>query len=113
MLFDDLFSLEKHTNDWFGFNYNETVYALYAVFLLAACLVNVFDVRITSFLNTVSAYWHMLGVAIIVVVLIVVPNHHQSVSLRVRRGKSMRPATGTTRRASTTRRSGSSSVSAC
>ena len=30
VLFDDLFSLEKHTNDWFGFNYNETVYALYA-----------------------------------------------------------------------------------
>src|SRR5215831_17289102 len=80
VLFDDLFSLEKHTSDWFGWNYNETVYALYALFLLAACLINVFDVRITSFLNTVSAYWHMLGVAIIVIVLIVVPKHHQSFS---------------------------------
>ena len=65
-LFDDLFSFEKHLNDWFGFSYNETVYALYAVFLLAACLINVFDVRITSMLNTVSAYWHMAGVAVIV-----------------------------------------------
>jgi amino acid transporter len=79
VLFDDLFSFEKHTNDWFGFNYNQTVYFLYALFLLAACLINVFDVRITSFLNTISAYWHMLGVAIIVVVLIVVPSHHQSI----------------------------------
>ena len=35
VLFDDLFSFEKHTNDWFGFNYNETVFALYAVLLLA------------------------------------------------------------------------------
>ena len=73
VLFDDLFSFEKHMNDWFGFNYNETVYALYAVLLLAVCLINVFDVRITAMLNTVSAYWHMLGVALIVIVLIVVP----------------------------------------
>ncbi len=80
VLFDDLFSFEKHTNSWFGFNYNETVFALYAVFMLAACIINVFDVRITSLLNTVSAYWHMLGVAIIVLVLIVVPSHHQSLS---------------------------------
>ncbi len=80
VLFDDLFSFEKHMNDWFGFNYNETVYALYAVLLLAVCLINVFDVRITAFLNTFSAYWHMIGVAFIVIVLIVVPNHHQSAS---------------------------------
>ena len=80
VLFDDLFSFEKHMNDWFGFNYNETVYALYAVLLLAVCLINVFDVRITSMLNTISAYWHMIGVAIIVIVLIFVPSHHQSLS---------------------------------
>jgi amino acid transporter len=79
-LFDDLFSFEKHTNAWFGWNYNETVYALYALLLLVVCLINVFDVRITSLLNTVSAYWHMVGVAIIVIVLIVVPKHHQSLS---------------------------------
>jgi amino acid transporter len=79
-LFDDLFSFEKHTNSWFGFNYNETVFALYVVFLLAACLINVFDVRITALLNTVSAYWHMVGVAVIVIVLIIVPKHHQSLS---------------------------------
>ena len=80
VLFDDLFSFEKHMNDWFGFNYNETVYALYAVLMLAVCLINVFDVRVTALLNTFSAYWHMLGVAFIVIVLIVVPSHHQSAS---------------------------------
>src|SRR5262245_28217941 len=79
VLFDDLFSWEVHLNNWFGFDYNETVYFTYALFLLAACLVNVFDVRITSLLNTVSAYWHMAGVAVIVLVLIIVPDHHQSV----------------------------------
>jgi amino acid transporter len=78
VLFDDLFSWERHLNDAFGFDYNETVYFTYALFLLAACLINVFDVRITSLLNTVSAYWHMAGVAVIVLVLIIVPDHHQS-----------------------------------
>jgi amino acid transporter len=78
VLFDDLFNFETHLKSWFGFDYNETVYALYAVLLLTVCLINVFDVRITSMLNTVSAYWHMIGVAVIVIVLIVVPKHHQS-----------------------------------
>src|SRR5215468_5712573 len=78
VFFDDLFSYEKHMNSWFSMDYNESVYFLYAVFLLAACLVNVFDVRISSLLNTVSAYWHMAGVAFIVLVLIVVPDHHKS-----------------------------------
>jgi amino acid transporter len=78
VLFDDLFSWEKHLHSAFGFDYNETVYFTYALFLLTACLINVFDVRITSLLNTVSAYWHMAGVAVIVIVLLVVPDHHQS-----------------------------------
>ena len=44
----------------------------------APCLINVFDIRITAGLNTISAYWHMVGVAFIVLVLIIVPDHHQS-----------------------------------
>jgi amino acid transporter len=80
VLFDDLFSWETHLNNWFGFDYNETVFFTYALFLIAVCLINVFDVRITSTLNTISAYWHMLGVAFIVIVLIIVPKHHQSFS---------------------------------
>src|SRR5207342_3774468 len=32
VLFDDLFSFEKHMDDWFGMNYNETVFTLYVAF---------------------------------------------------------------------------------
>jgi amino acid transporter len=39
-----------------------------------------FKVSITSLLNQISAYWHMIGVAVIVVILIVVPDNHQSLS---------------------------------
>jgi amino acid transporter len=65
-------------NDWFGFSANTSIYVLYAIFLGAAAIVNLFQVSITAMLNTVSAYWHMAGVAFIVLVLIVVPDRHQS-----------------------------------
>jgi amino acid transporter len=78
VLFDYWFSYQERMNDWFGMGFNGSVYTLYAIFLLAACLINVFDIRITAGLNTISAYWHMAGVAFIVLILIIVPNDHQS-----------------------------------
>ena len=59
--------------------------------------INMFKVTITAMLNTVSAYWHMVGVAFIVLVLIIVPNQHQSFGVRVH-------ATPSTRRATAARR---------
>jgi amino acid transporter len=78
ILADYWFDYSAHMNDWFGASANASIYIAYAVFLLAACLINVFDIRITAGLNTISAYWHMLGVAFIVLVLIIVPDQHQS-----------------------------------
>jgi amino acid transporter len=80
ILFDYWFSYTTRMNDWFGASTNASIYILYALFLLAACLINVFDIRITSGLNMISAWWHMLGVAFIVGVLIIVPDRHQSLS---------------------------------
>ncbi len=67
-------------DDWFGTSFNASTYMLYAIFLLGAVLINIFNIRITSGLNMVSAWWHMVGVVLIVGVLIVVPDHHQSLS---------------------------------
>jgi amino acid transporter len=78
VLFDYWFDYSARMNDWFGASANGSIYILYALFLLAACLINVFDIRITAGLNTISAYWHMAGVAFIVLVLIIVPDQHQS-----------------------------------
>ncbi len=80
VLFDYWFNYANRMNDWFGFSYNTSVYVLYAIFLIATALINMFQVSITAMLNTISAYWHMAGVAFIVLVLIIVPNHHQSFS---------------------------------
>jgi len=74
------FAYTTHMDDWFGASANASIYIMYAILLLAACLVNVLNVRITSGLNQISAYWHMVGVVVIVGILIIVPDNHQSFS---------------------------------
>ena len=80
VLFDDWFSYTKHMNDWFGMSFNAATYIVYAVFMLAAVIINLLNIRLTSGLNMISAWWHMIGVVLIVGILIVVPDHHQSLS---------------------------------
>ena len=68
-------------NLWFDYpNTKEWTLLTYTVVMLIAVLLNMFKVSITAMLNTISAYWHMVGVLFIVLVLIIVPDNHQSVS---------------------------------
>src|SRR5215218_3420466 len=64
------------------FDYPNTVRWIlftYGIILLAAGLVNMLKVPITAALNSFSAWWHMVGVLVIVGILIVVPDEHKSV----------------------------------
>jgi amino acid transporter len=80
VLFDLWFSYSKHMDDWFGASFNMSTYILYAAFMLAALIINMFNIRLTSGLNMISAWWHMAGVVLIVGILIIVPDQHQSIS---------------------------------
>jgi len=80
VLLDYWFGYFQQMNDIFGASGNASYYLLYAFFMLCACLINFFNIRVTAGLNTISAYWHMIGVAFIVIVLIIVPDKHQSLS---------------------------------
>ncbi|TKA08082.1 amino acid permease [Actinacidiphila oryziradicis] len=51
---------------------------LFAAILVLHGLLNTFGVRIVALLNDISVWWHVLGVALIVAVLALVPDHHQS-----------------------------------
>jgi amino acid transporter len=57
-----------------------TVFLTFTAIMAAHLLLNLNGVRILAGLNSFSAWWHMVGVAVIVLVLIVVPDHHQSAS---------------------------------
>src|SRR3954454_16996394 len=58
---------------------HEIIY-VYAAILALHALMNIFSVRLVAFLNDVSVWWHVAGVLVIVGVLIIVPDHHQSAS---------------------------------
>jgi amino acid permease (GABA permease) len=65
------------------FNYPTTpgwIVLIYAVALFLHGLLNTFGVGLVALLNDISVWWHLIGVAIIFVVLIFVPSHHQSAS---------------------------------
>lgn len=53
---------------------------IFCAILLLHAVLNLFGVRLVSLLNSASVWWHLAGVALIVAVLAIVPDHHQSVS---------------------------------
>jgi amino acid transporter len=55
-------------------------FAVFAVIAIMCGVVNVFSRQLISLLFNVSAWWNIIGVLAIVVILIVVPSHHASLS---------------------------------
>jgi len=55
-----------------------TIFVVYTILIAAHLALNLINITFLGQLNTFSAWWHMIGVAVIVVVLIVVPGKHQS-----------------------------------
>ncbi|MFF7415366.1 amino acid permease [Streptomyces lydicus] len=51
---------------------------LFALILLLHAALNTFGVRIVAVLNSISVWWHLLGVLLIVGALALLPSHHQS-----------------------------------
>ena len=73
--------------DIFGINFGDEAHILAEIFLLFALILLAPRDRSTSaartcssLINSISVWWHVIGVAVIVVVLIIVPDSHQSVS---------------------------------
>jgi amino acid permease (GABA permease) len=56
------------------------ILAFYGILLLLHALFNTFRVKLVALLANVSAYWHLIGTAVIVIALLAIPEHHQSVS---------------------------------
>ncbi|GAA1818779.1 amino acid permease [Luedemannella flava] len=55
-----------------------STFIVFLVIILAHGLLNTFGVNLVKILSDVSAWWHIAGVAVIVVVLAVVPDQHYS-----------------------------------
>ena len=70
----------------FGINFGDDAHILSETFLLFLLILllytvlNIFADRFLALLNSVSVGWHLVGVAVIIGLLIFVPEHHQSAS---------------------------------
>jgi amino acid transporter len=53
-------------------------FLLFLIILALYTLVNIFADRLLALMNNISVGWHLLGVAIIIAILIIVPDTHQS-----------------------------------
>src|SRR3954454_7606266 len=78
------FLLGLYSVDVFGVNFGDTQHVLSETFVLFVLILalftvlNVFADRALALVNNISVGWHLLGVAIVIALLIIVPDHHQS-----------------------------------
>jgi amino acid transporter len=56
-----------------------TIFIVYTVIIALHMGLNLLGINVLARLNSFSAWWHMVGVVLIVDVLVLVPAHHQSV----------------------------------
>jgi amino acid transporter len=78
------FLLSLYTVDIFGINFGDTehilgeTFLLFVLILILYTVVNVFADRLLGLMNNVSVFWHVIGVAVIIALLVFVPGDHQS-----------------------------------
>ncbi len=59
----------------------DTIFLYFLGILVLAALANIFSSHLLGIFNNVSVYWHVLGAAAIVLILIFLPHHHASASM--------------------------------
>jgi amino acid transporter len=61
-------------------NYSLTrVFLLFVVILVLAAVMNIFRGHLLAVVNNISVWWHVAGAAIVILILIFIPDTHQSV----------------------------------
>jgi amino acid transporter len=62
---------------WHGLT---ATFVIFAIILLIHIAVNIRGSHLVAIFNSISVWWHVAGVTVIVAILIFAPSHHQSVS---------------------------------
>jgi amino acid transporter len=54
------------------------IFVVFAVILLLHALINIYSSHLVALFNNISVFWHVVGVAVIIAILVFVPDRHQS-----------------------------------
>jgi amino acid transporter len=55
-------------------------FALFMVFLVILAAINIYSSHLVALLSSISVWWHVFGVAVVIAILVFIPDQHQSVS---------------------------------
>src|SRR5262249_34461863 len=78
--------LSLYSVNIFGVNFGDTspvlseAFPLFLIILALYTIVNIFADRFIALMNNTSVWWHVIGTAVVIGLLVFVPSHHQSVS---------------------------------
>ena len=68
-------------SDSFAADYSlKRVFVIFLIVLVLAALLNIFSSHLMALMNNVSVWWHVIGASAIVIILLLVPDQHQSFS---------------------------------
>jgi len=81
IVFGSAFFMNAFLDLQWGFSATpEHTILLFGIILVVQAVLNSFGVKVIAMLNNISVWWHLIGVAVIVAVLIIVPDNHQDPS---------------------------------
>jgi amino acid transporter len=73
-------TLDTYSKSWNSHYSLTRVFVIFVIVLALAALLNIFSGHLMAIANNISVWWHVFGAAAIVLILILVPDHHQSFS---------------------------------
>ncbi len=71
-------TLDTLSDSWAAHYSLKRVFVIFMVVLVLVALVNIFSSHLLAILNNISVWWHVLGAATVVGILLFVPKHHAS-----------------------------------
>ena len=71
---------DGYATSFMGGDFIKQQFALFIIVISLVTLINIFSSHLLAVINNISVWWHVFGAALIVIILIVAPDTHQSAS---------------------------------
>jgi len=70
----------SYATSFMGGDYIKQQFVLFVLIIVFVTLINIYSGHLLAMINNISVWWHVFGAALVIGILLVVPDSHQSVS---------------------------------
>ena len=67
------------SENWLAGYSLKRVFVMFLIILVAVAVINIFSSHLLAVINNISVWWHVVGAAAVIAILIFIPDHHASV----------------------------------